>query len=44
MVDEKTKALQELLKIIVEHPEIVDRMTLTIKPSKLIQGKKTKSK
>lgn len=41
-MDEKTiKALKELLEILVEHPELAERITITIKPSKLIQGKLT---
>lgn len=36
--DEKTKeALQDLLKILSEHPELADRITITIKPAKLTQ-------
>ncbi len=38
MDDEKVKALQELLKLLSDHPEIVERITITIKPSKLKQG------
>lgn len=38
MDDEKVKALQELLKILSDHPEVADRITITIKPSKLKQG------
>ena len=37
MVEDKVKALQELLKIICEHPELADRITITIKPSKIIK-------
>ena len=40
-MDEKTKALKELLEILVEHPELAERITITIRPSKLIQGKPT---
>ena len=36
-----TKALQELLKLIADHPELADRITITIKPNKLSQGKDT---
>lgn len=32
------KALQDLLKIIADHPELADRITITIKPSKVKQG------
>ena len=38
MDDEKVKALQELLKLLSDHPEVADRITITIKPSKLKQG------
>lgn len=41
-MDEKTiKALKELLETLVEHPELAELITITIKPSKLIQGKPT---
>lgn len=41
-MDEKTiKALKELLETLVEHRELAERITITIKPSKLIQGKPT---
>lgn len=32
------KALQELLRLIAEHPELADRITITIKPVKIKQG------
>lgn len=37
---EKTKeeALQELLKLIAENPELADRITITIRPKKIKQG------
>lgn len=40
---ETKEALKELLEILVEHPELAERITITItiKPSKLIQGKPT---
>lgn len=41
MEDEKIKALKELLEILVEHPNLAERITITIKPSKLIQGEPT---
>ena len=45
MAEEKIKALQELLKKIAENPELADRITITIKPSKILQDKaKPKSK
>ena len=37
--DEKTKeALQELLRILSDHPEVADRITITIRPAKIKQG------
>ena len=38
---ETKEALKKLLEILVEHPELAERITITIKPSKLIQGKPT---
>ena len=37
---EKTKeeALQELLKLIADNPDLADRITITIKPAKIKQG------
>ena len=32
MNGETKKALQELLKILAENPEVADRITITIKP------------
>jgi len=32
------KALRDLLKLIADHPELADRITITIKPSKVKQG------
>ena len=37
-MNEKQKALQELLKLIAENPDISERITITIKPAKLKQG------
>lgn len=37
-MDDKKEALQELLKLIAEHPELADRITITIKPNKILQG------
>lgn len=37
--EEKRKALQELLKILSDYPEVADRITITIRPNKLSQGK-----
>ena len=33
MNEEKLKALQELLKVLSENPELADRITITIKPN-----------
>lgn len=37
-MDEKEKALQDLLKILSDHPELADRITITIRPNKVKQG------
>lgn len=37
-MDEKTKALKELLEILVEHPDLAERITITIKPNKVLQS------
>lgn len=34
----KKEALQELLKLIAENPDLADRITITIKPNKVLQG------
>lgn len=39
---DKKEALQELLRLIAENPELADRITITIKPSKVLQGKESK--
>ena len=40
MGNEEKRALQELLKILSDHPEVAERITITIKPnSKPKQGK-----
>ena len=38
MADNTKEALQELLKLIAEHPELAERITITIKPNKIKQG------
>ena len=38
-MDEKAKALKELLEILVEHPDLAERITITIKPNRIIQSK-----
>ena len=39
MAKDKKEALQELLKVLVDNPELADRITITIKPnSKPKQG------
>lgn len=35
----KEEALRELLRLIADHPELTDRITITIKPNKTTQGK-----
>lgn len=35
------KALQELLKLLSDHPDLAERITITIKPSKLTQSDQT---
>ncbi len=35
---EKQKALHELLKLIADHPDLAERITITIKPSKIEQS------
>lgn len=37
-MDEKAKALKELLEILVEHPDLAERITITIKPNRIIQS------
>ena len=40
MDNEEKRSLQELLKILSDHPEVAERITITIKPnSKPKQGK-----
>ena len=34
----KEEALKALLKLVAENPDLADRITITIKPSKIIQG------
>ena len=34
----KEEALRELLRLIADNPELADRITITIKPSKVSQG------
>lgn len=41
MDEQKIKALKELLKLIAENPDLAERITITIKPAKLSQGKQT---
>jgi len=38
-MDETEKALKELLKLLADHPELADRITITLKPGKLIQSR-----
>jgi hypothetical protein len=44
MEKSKEKALQELLKLIADNPDLADRITITIKPKKVKQGNTTKDK
>lgn len=37
-MDGKEKALHELLKLIAENPDVVDRVTITIKPCRIVQS------
>ena len=37
-MNKKQKALYELLKLIAENPSLADRITITIKPSKVEQS------
>ena len=39
-MEDNKKALTELLEIIAEHPEIVDKITVVLKPSKVSQDDK----
>lgn len=34
----KKEALQKLLMLLADNPELADRITITIKPSKISQG------
>lgn len=36
---DKLEALQELLKLIAENPNLAEKIVITIKPNKLQQGK-----
>ena len=38
-MDDKEKALRELLELIAKHPDLAERITITIKPNKVKQGK-----
>ena len=38
MDSEKEEALRELLKVLSDHPEVAERITITIKPSRIKQG------
>lgn len=35
---QNAEALQALLNLIVKYPVLADRLTITIKPSKILQG------
>lgn len=38
MTKTKEEALRELLRLIADDPDIADRITITIKPSKVLKG------
>ena len=38
MDKDKKEALQELLRLLADDPDVADRITITIKPGKLTQG------
>jgi len=38
MADDKMKALQELLKLLTDRPDLAERITITLRPGKLKQG------
>ena len=38
MVEDKAKALQELLEMIAKNATLAERITITIKPGKVLQG------
>lgn len=40
---QKREALQELLRLLADYPDLAERITITIKPNKLKQGE-TKGK
>ena len=40
----KEDALQMLLRIIADNPDVADRITITIKPNKVLQGSDKKRK
>lgn len=38
MAENKVNALQELFELIVKNPNLAERITITIKPGKILQG------
>lgn len=44
MSDTKEDALQALLRLIADNPDVADRITITIKPNKVLQGSDKKRK
>ncbi len=44
MEKDKEEALRELLKLIAENPDLAERITITIKPQKVIKQGKPKGK
>jgi hypothetical protein len=39
-MEDKEKALKELLRLLADNPDLADRITITIKPAKLKQSEK----
>ena len=44
MEKDKIKALQELLKLLADNPDLAERITITIKPGKHAQSEQTEDK
>jgi len=38
-MNEENKALSDLLKFLADHPELADRIVITVKPYKVTKGK-----
>lgn len=37
-MSDQEKALRDLLKLLADHPELADRITITLRPNKVKQG------